>query len=130
MGAASFYSFFPVIAKTQKISTDEQKATQIATKMLEHLQLLAPSKLDSTTLTGMLLVDAGQTASPYTFTNCPLDNATDYSPSKALKNGTGTLTISDLAYGSKRIVVSLSWKSPTGKTETFSTGTILGTHRS
>jgi hypothetical protein len=130
MGAASFYSLFPVISKAQAIGDQEQKATQIATKMLEHIQLLSPDKLTSTYLTGMQLIDSNQTASPYTFNNCPLDDATDFSPAKALKNGKGTLTITDLSYGSKLVRVTITWKSVTGKSETVTTGTILGGYRS
>lgn len=130
MGAASFYSMFPVISKTAAIGDQEQKATQIATKMVEHLQLLSPGKLTATNLTGMQLIDANQTASPYTFTNCPLDNAQNFSPGKALKNGTGVLTITDTNYGAKLAKVVVTWKSVTGKTETVTTGTILGSHRS
>lgn len=130
MGAASFYSFFPVMAKTHKLSEEQQKATQIATKMLEHIQLLSPTKVDATTLTGMQLIDSGQNAAPFTFTNCPLDNGTNYSPAKALKNGTGTLSFADLSYGSKRVVVTITWKSATGSNETLTMGTILGSYRS
>jgi hypothetical protein len=130
MGAASFYSLFPVLSKAQSIGDQEQKATQIATKMLEHIQLLSPTKLTATNLTGMQLIDAGQVASPYTFTNCPLDNSTDFSPAKALKNGTGTLTVTDTNYGSKLVTVMITWKSVTGKSKTLTSGTILGAYRS
>jgi len=130
MGAASFYSLFPIVSKAHAIGVQEQRATQICTKMLEHIQLLSPGKLTATNLTGMQLIDAGQSASPYTFTNCPLDNATDFSPSKALKNGTGTLTITNLNYGNVQAVASVTWKTPTGKTETVTMGTILGSYRS
>lgn len=130
IGTASFYSLFPAISRTHSISEQEQKATQIATKMLEHIQLLAPSKLDATTLTGMLLIDPNQTTAPFTFNNIPLDNGTDYSPSRALKNGTGTLAINNLSYGSKQVVVTITWKSISGNTETLTMGTILGAHRS
>lgn len=130
MGAASFYSLFPIVSKAHAIGDEEQKATQICTKMLEHISLLSPTKLTATNLQGMLLVDTGQNASPYTFNHCPLDDAMDYAPANSLKNGTGTLTITNLNYGNVQVVASVSWKSPTGKTETVNMGTILGSHRS
>jgi hypothetical protein len=130
MGAASFYSLFPVIAKAQAMGDEEQKATQICTKMLEHIQLLSPGKLTATNLSGMLLIDTGQAASPYTFNHCPLDDATDFAPADCLKNGTGTLTITSINYGSSRVIATVTWKTPTGKTETVTMGTILGAHRS
>jgi len=130
MGATSFYSLFPVLSRAQAISDQEQKATQIATKMIEHIQLLSPGKLTATNLSGMQLIDTGQTASPYTFNNCPLDNTTDYSPARALKNGKGTLTVTDTSYGAKFVSVTITWKSVTGKSKTLTTGTILGSYRS
>ncbi|MEA2553619.1 MAG: hypothetical protein QOJ65_1795 [Fimbriimonadaceae bacterium] len=129
MGAASFYSFFPVMSKTHQIGDSEQKATQIATKMLEHVQLLSPSKLDATTLSGMLLIDPNQVTPPFTFTHIPLDNGTDYSPATALKNGTGTLNIQDLNYGSKLVTVTVTWSMANGQTKSLSTGTIIGGYR-
>jgi hypothetical protein len=130
MGAASFYSVFPVVAKAHQISDSEQKAGQIVTKMLEHIQLLSPQKLTATNLTGMQLIDPNQTASPYTFSNIPLDDSTRFSPAKALKNGTGTMTITNISDGSVRVLVTVAWKSPTGKARSITTGTILGAYRS
>ncbi len=129
MGAASFYSVFPVVTKAHKIGESQQKATQIATKMLEHIQLLSPTKLDASTLSSMQLIDAGQSSSPYTFTHLPLDDSTDYSPATALKNGKGTLTINDLQWGSKQVVVTITWKSASGKDQSTTMGTILGAYR-
>lgn len=129
MGAAAFYSLFPMLAKSHHISDSEQQGTQIATKMVERLQLLGPSKLDRTNLSGMLLIDNNSMASPYTFNNCPIDDSTNYSPARALKNGKGTLTVSDVGYNSKMAVVTVTWKSVTGKTESVTMGTILGGYR-
>ena len=108
MGAVSFYSIFPVVTKAQKIGESQQKATQIASKMIENIQMLSPTNLNANTLTAMQLVDAGQNSSPFVFTHCPLDHSTDYSPSTALKNGTGTVQINDLQWGSKQVVVTVN----------------------
>ena len=131
MAASAFYSLFPVVSKSQAIGDEEQKATQICTKMIEHIQLLSPTKLTCTNLTGMLLIDTGQSGSgPFTFNHCPLDDAMDYAPADSLKNGTGTLTISTINYGDCQVIATVTWKTPTGKTETVSEGTILGAYRS
>jgi hypothetical protein len=129
MGAASFYSVFPALAKSHHIGDSNQKATQIATKMIEHIQLLSPSKLDASNLSAMQLIDAGQTSSPYKFTKLPLEDSTNYSPSTALKDGTGTLTINDLQWGSKQVVVTITWKSTSGTAQSLTMGTILGAYR-
>ena len=129
MGAVSFYSVFPVLTKAHKIGDSQQKATLIATKMLEHLQLQSPNKLDATSLYAAQLIDAGQTSAPYTFSSIPLEDSTDYSPAKALKNGTGTITINNLQWGSKQVVVTVNWKSASGKSSTVTMGTILGAYR-
>jgi len=130
MGASAFYSLFPVVSRAHAIGDEEQKATQICTKMIEHINLLSPTKLTCTNLTGMLLIDPGQTTAPYTFNHCPLDDAMDYAPANSLKNGTGKLTLTNLNYGSVQVIATVTWKSPTGKTETVSEGTILGAYRS
>ena len=130
MGAVSFYSVFPVIGKAHQITDSQQKATQIATKMLEHIQLLPPTKLDASTLATMQLIDSGQSTSPYTFTHLPMDESTDYSPSTALKNGTGTLEINNLQWGSKQVVVTITWKSASGQNQSVTMGTVLGAYRS
>ena len=130
IGAASFYSLFPVISKDQAIGDEEQKATEICTKMIEHIELLSPTKLTATNLSGMLLIDTGQTASPYTFNHCPLDDATDFAPADCLKNGKGTLTITSINYGDSQVIATVTYTTPTGKTETVSEGTILGAYRS
>ena len=130
IGAASFYSLFPVISKSHAMGEEEQKATQICTKMLEHIQLLAPTKLTATNLTGMLLIDPNQSASPYTFNHCPLDDAMDYAPADSLHNGTGKLTITTINYGSSQVIATVTWKNPFGTVETVSMGTILGAFRS
>ena len=129
MGAASFYSVFPIVTKAHQISDSTQKATQIATKMIEHIQLLSPNKLDAKTLSGMQLIDNGQNSQPYTFNHCPLDDATDYSPANALKNGTGKMTINNLQWGSKQVVVTVTWKSASGSSQSVTIGTVLGAYR-
>lgn len=130
MAAVSFFTLFPTVHKSHAISEQEQKATQLGTKMLEHLQLLSPSKLNATTLTSMQLIDTGQTDAPFTFDDVPLDSATGFSPNRALKNGTGVLDIVDIGDGSTRVVLTISWESPSGSQSNVTMGTILGAHRS
>ena len=129
MGAVTFYSIFPVVTRAQKLGDSQQKATLIATKMIEHIQMLSPTNLNANTLTAMQLIDANQNSSPYAFTHCPVDDSTEYSPSTALKNGTGTLKINDLQWGSKQVVVTVNWTSASGKPQTLTMGTILGGYR-
>ena len=130
MGATCFYSIFPTVTRAHKIADSQQKATQVATKMIEHIQMLSPSNLNASTLTAMQLIDPGQVGAPFTFTHCPLDDSTDYSPANALKNGTGTLKINDLQWGSKQVVVTVAWKSASGTQQSVTMGTILGAYRS
>ena len=127
--AVSMYSLFPVVHKSHAISEQEQKATQIATKMLEHIQLLSPSKATAQTLTAMQLIDPDQTTAPYSFDRVPLDNAARYSPATALKNGTGVLAVEPIAGGSVRVTATVAWDSPSGRRSSTSLGTILGAYR-
>jgi len=128
--AVSFFSYFPVLHKTHVLGAEEQKATQMANKMCEHINLFTPYNLNASTLTAAGLIDTGQSASPYTFSNIPLDDGTKYSPSEALRNGTGQIEVTDLANNSKAIKVTISWKSETGKNKSVVMGTVIGGWRS
>ena len=127
--AVSMYSLFPVVQRSHAIAEQEQKATQIATKMLEHIQLISPANANATTLTAMQLIDPGQTTAPFTFNNVPLDDAARYSPATALKNGTGVLNIETIAGGSVRATVTIGWRSPSGVNSSMTMGTIMGAYR-
>lgn len=130
LAAVSFFSYFPVLQKTHELSEEEAKATQMAQKMCEHMQLFTPQTLSASTLTAAGLIDTGQTTSPYSFSNIPLDDTAKYSPSEALRNGTGSLEISDLSDNSKRVKVTITWTSETGKAKSVVMGTIIGGWRS
>jgi Tfp pilus assembly protein PilV len=125
----SYLSLTVVTHRSQVISKDETKAAQMTARLLEQVQLLKTSDLNVTTLKAMNLVDTTSTGSPYSFTNIPLDQGTMYSPSKALTQGTGTLTVSTLANGSKRVLATINWTSASGKQRSFSSGTIIGSYK-
>lgn len=129
LAAVSFFSFFPVVHRTSVISSDEAKATQIAQRMLERVQLLSPTSLNASALTSLGLIDTGQNASPYTFNTISADNSTNYSPSKTLRNGTGVMTVQAIANGSYRVSVVVGWKSESGANRSISLGTIVGGYR-
>lgn len=125
----SYLSLTVITHKSQVISKDDSKASQMTARLLEQLQLLSTRDLNVTTLKAMNLVDSTSTGSPYSFTNIPLDQGTMYSPSQVLVNGTGTLTITTLANGSAQVVATVSWRSTTGMTKSFTSGTIIGGYR-
>lgn len=129
MGAAAFFGLFPSFTHSQINSSDEGKANQMAQRMIEHLQLLKPADLNASTLSTINLIDDDQTESPFTFSEIPLDEATGYSPSRAMKNGQGEMEIEDLDANSKMVKITISWTTPKGKTRSFTTGTILGGYR-
>ncbi|HRJ96442.1 MAG TPA: type II secretion system protein [Fimbriimonadaceae bacterium] len=127
--ALSFFSLFPTIARSHRIARDETVAQQMCVRLIEQLQLLKPSDVDSQTLTALNLIDTGQTASPYSFSHIPLDEASRYSPSQVLQNGRGTLTVTHLDANSVRLDVTIRWVSSKGKEMSVSSGTILGGYR-
>lgn len=129
LGAAAFYSLYPVLNRTEKIAHEHSVASQLASKMSEHLQLLKTSDLNAETLSGLHLIDEGQYSQPFSFTNIPMDDASLYSPATMLKEGEGTLTISDISAGSKKVLITITWTSTSGKTQTFTTGTIVGGYK-
>jgi Tfp pilus assembly protein PilV len=129
MATLAYLSLTVVTHRSQAISKDDTKAAQMVARLLEQVQLLKTGDLNVTTLKAMNLVDADSYGSPYSFTNIPLDQGTLYSPSKVLINGTGTMTVSTLANGSKRVVATINWKSTTGKSKSFTSGTIIGAYK-
>lgn len=129
LGAAAFFSLMPVVDRSQRIGREESIALQLSNRMIEQLQLLKPSDIQSSTLTQLSLIDEGQTSAPYSFTNIPLDEASQYSPAQALSEGTGSLNVVSLPNNSVALEVTLTWRSSSGRTRTIQTGTILGGFR-
>lgn len=142
VGAAAFFSLMPALQQGEKVSKYESLATQISGRMIEHLQTLRPSEITTANLRRLNLIDAGQTASPYSFTNVPMDQATLYSPSQALPNGQASMTITAIDSKALLVVIRVSWDAFAGKRmppksssapkqqrRTFTTGTVIGGYR-
>lgn len=129
LGASAFFSLMPTMSRAKTVSSNASKALQICNRMIEHVQLLKADDVTATALTQLNLIDANQTASPYSFTIVPLDDASKYSPAQMLRNGTGTMTVTELASGSRRIILTVSWTTESGKAASVTTGTIIGAYR-
>lgn len=129
MGALSLAALMPVLKRSQVMAEDHEKAQQIANRMIEHLQMLRPSNVNAQTLTSLNLIDAGQSAPPYSFSDVPMDYASRYSPSEALKNGTGELRITALDHDSIMVEVIVGWDTPTGTSQSIVTGTVIGGYK-
>jgi Tfp pilus assembly protein PilV len=129
MGTLSYMSLITITSRSQGISSEDSKAAQMTARLLEQVQLLKPADLNTETLTSLNLIDAGQDASPYSFTNIPLDEGTHYSPAQSLRNGTGQLKVTNLQNGSVLVETTITWTSPVGKQKTFTAGTIVGGYR-
>jgi len=128
MAALAFYAMFPAVYNSRLRSEQETKAIQISSRLIENLQLLKPANLTAATLSQLNLVDAGQAASPYSFSNIPMDDASIYSPSKVLPQGTGTLTTTTLGNGSILCKITITWGGK-GGTKSYTTGTVVGGYR-
>lgn len=129
MAATTFFALFPTVHRSQAIAKEEAIAQQMSQRMLEQLQLLKPTDITVGTLTQLNLIDTGQSQPPYSFTNIPLDAGWRYSPAQALRNGTGTLAVTNLDSNSVRLTITIAWKSASGKSSSITTGTILGGYR-
>lgn len=129
LAAAAFFTLFPTFKRSERLSQEESKASLMAQRMIEHLQLLKPKDINASTLSQLNLIDAGQTQAPYSFSHIPLDEGSMYSPNQVLRNAVATMSVDDLSVNSKRIVLFMSWTSASGKTRSITTGTILGGYR-
>jgi hypothetical protein len=128
-GAAALFALFPVFKRSEKISRYESSAAQMASRMIEHIQLLKPTDINADTLADLNLIDTEQAGQPLTFTTIPLDDGSGYSPAQALPSGQGLLWYSDLSANSKFVAIEIRWTSPSGSQRSFRTGTVLGGHR-
>ena len=129
MGTLAYMSLTSITGRSQGISSEDSKAAQMTARLLEQVQLLKPADLNTQTLTSLNLIDSGQAGPPYTFTNIPLDEGTHYSPARTLRNGKGTLNLTNLQYGSVLVETTITWQAPTGKLKTYTAGTIIGGYR-
>ena len=129
LGAASFYSLFPTYKRAETVAAQEAKASQMAARLVENLQLLHASNFTASTLSSLHLIDDGQTQPPYSFSHIPMDEASMYSPAQSLPNGTGSMAVTTLSGNSVRAVITITWRTPSGTTRSLTTGTIVGGYR-
>ena len=126
MGSAALFGLMPVLHRSQKIVQNEGTATQIANRMLEHVQMLYARDLNFATLRALNLVDVQAGPNRYSFTNVPMDQASRYSPSTLLLRGQGLMIVSDLPNSAKLVTIEVSWQEPQGGRRTYRTGTVVG----
>ncbi len=129
LSAAAFFSLVPTVDRAQRVAREESIATHLMNRMIEQIQLLKPSDVNPATLSQLNLIDAGQSSTPYSFTNIPLDDASRYSPRTALPSGTGSLSITPQPYNSTEVRVRISWLSSSGRSRTLQSGVYLGGFR-
>ncbi|MEJ5169673.1 MAG: hypothetical protein WHU10_01670 [Fimbriimonadales bacterium] len=129
LATLGFLSLFPVAHRSQALSSERSTAAKIASRMIEHLQMLPRRDLRYESLRQLNLIDASPTSSPYSFTNLPLDDGAQYSPSTALPQGTGALMVIPLDHGAVMAVIEIRWTSRSGREATYRTGTVLGRFR-
>jgi hypothetical protein len=129
LGAAAYYSLFPTVQRSQEMASGEVRAVQIASRFIEHIQLLRARDISYATLSQLNLVDPNQTQAPYSFTHIPLDEGSQYSPATALNSGVGRVSWEPLEADSVRVNVEVEWRSASGRTRTIRTGTIVGGYR-
>jgi hypothetical protein len=125
----SYLSLTVTTHRSHAISKDDSKAAQMAGRLIEQIQLLKVRDLNVKTLTALNLVDKGSIGSPYYFSNIPLDEGTKYSPAQALVEGRGILFLEELSNKSVRATAFVIWRSSSGRTKLYRTGTIVGIYR-
>ena len=129
LGSAAFFEVLPQLDRMQKLARQKAIAMHMANKMIDELQMMKPSSVSASTLSTLNLIDSGQTKSPYTFNHIPMDDSTNLSPAQALRNGTGTLTVTAIDSGSILCTVEIDWTSESKKSESLVTGTVIGGYR-
>jgi hypothetical protein len=129
LSTLTLMSLFPIIKKGEQTSTEESKAVHMCNRLIEHIQMLPADDITAENLAALNLIEPNQTAQPYSFTHVPLDEASRYSPAQALRDANASLTFTDVGTGSKRVLITLTYKSDTGQSRTLKTGTVVGAFR-
>ena len=129
LATVTLMSLFPVVMRGEKMSSDESKAIQMTSRLVEHIQMLGAEDINGKTLESLNLIDTGQLVQPYSFTHVPLDEASMYSPAQVLDDAKGELEITVLGDGSRRVDLELQYRSKSGDIRTVKTGTIIGAFR-
>ena len=57
LGAAAFYTLMPVLSKGESISKYESVATQVAGRLIEHIQTMRPEDVTAANLERLNLID-------------------------------------------------------------------------
>ena len=122
----SYGALIPMVKRGQAISQDEELATQMMQRMLEHVQMLRPNNINQTTLEDLHLIERNQSAQPFKMTRMPMDEDSHYSPAKRLRNADAEMTFRTLSEGSKLIIITISFDSESGKRRSIQSGTIVG----
>ena len=128
LAAVSFFDLLTASHKMAARGAQQTKAIQMASRLVENLQMQPSTGLTASKLTSLNLIDSGQNASPYSFNHMAMDDATQYSPAQALPNGTGTLTITNLAGGAVFARVQINWTLES-QPHSYTTQTIIGGYR-
>lgn len=129
MLAISTMSLLPVLKRGEVASRRRSQAVQMVTRMLEQIQMLRATDITPVTLSKLNLIDSGQTSQPYSFTHVPMDEASRYSPAQVLRGADAKLSYSSLTDGSVKVMVTLSYQSEAGQTQTIQSGTVVGSFR-
>jgi type II secretory pathway pseudopilin PulG len=100
---AIFSAAFPTAISASRQAQEFKVATAIAQRKMEQLRSMNYESLTRPLLTTAGVIDSADSG-PYTFTS--VDTV-----ASQLTSGAGTLTITDVASGLKRVRVSVSWLS-------------------
>lgn len=125
----SMGGLYTAARRSEETARNQTIANQMAQRFIEQLQLMRASDMNAQALIGVNLIDPGQANSPFSFTNIPLDAGTGHSPAQALRQGTGTLTLTTVSTNAVRADVTITWRTRSGQQQSITTGTIVGGYR-
>ena len=110
--AALIYSATMAMSAVSRAKADEfTKATSIVNRELESIKNLGYDNLTHDALAYYSLISATPATSPYSFTSV---GATNDRIGTLLRDGTGTVAVTDESGTLRKVVVTLNWTSRTG----------------
>ena len=108
---AVFAALFPASFNCSAQAREYRIATAIAQRKMEQLRASEYESLTQPIMRASGIIDASPTTSPYSFTS--VDNLAEQLP-----NGTGTLTVTDVASDRRLVTITISWTGRNGRNRT------------
>lgn len=118
---AIFGALYPLGMRVNNDAKLRAEAVTIAQRTMEEIRLAGFGNLTYAGLLAYGVIGSSPTTSPYSITTAGGVN----SPASRLPNGTGTLTVSNVAFDLQKVLVTINWRGSSGSTQHLVVSTVI-----